>query len=58
MLFGLCVRFLRFCLGSGGWVAACWEVASRSAFGVFSECGCLIVNLVFPTSVFGVEVFI
>ena len=29
---------------SGSWVAACWEVAARSACGEFSGCGCLIVD--------------
>ena len=43
--------FSCFWLGSVGWEAACWEVAARSACGMFSEYRYLIVNLVFPTSV-------
>ena len=41
-----------------GWLGGrlLW-VAARSACGVFSGCRCLVVSLVFPTSVFGVVIF-
>ena len=29
-------------------MAACWWLAARSACGVFSGCGCLIISLFFP----------
>ena len=45
-----------FILSSDNWVAAYWEMAARSACGVFSGCRCLVVGLVFPTSVFGVGI--
>ena len=47
---------LCFYLSSGNWVAAYWEIAARMAYGVISKYKYLIVNLVFPTSVFGVEI--
>ena len=31
-----------------------WEIAAHSAYDIFSKYKYLIVNLVFPTSVFGV----
>ena len=48
--------FSYFCLRSGKWVAAYWEIAAHSAYDMFSKYKYLIVNLVFPTSVVGVEV--
>ena len=36
----------------GSWVVACFEMAAHSACGVFFKYKCLIVNLVFPASVF------
>ena len=43
-------------LSSGNWVAAYWEIAAHSAYDMFSKYKYLIVNLVFPTSLFGVGV--
>ena len=39
-------------------MAACWEIAAHSSYDMFSKYmyKCLIVNLVFSTSVFGVEI--
>ena len=46
-----------FYLSSGNWVTAYWEIAAHSAYDMFSKYKCLIVNLIFPTSVFGVGIF-
>ena len=54
MLFEPCVRF--HILSSGKRVTACWEIATFSAYDMFSWYKCPIVNLVFPTSVFGVGI--
>ena len=45
-------------LSSGGWVVAYWKIAAHSAYDMFSKCEYLIVNLVFPTSVFRVGIFL
>ena len=37
-------------------MAAYWEIAAHSAYDMFSGYKYLIVNLVFPTSVFGVGI--
>ena len=37
-------------------MAAYWEIAAYLAYDMFSKYKYLIVNLVFPTSVFGVEI--
>ena len=51
MLFEPYVRFNIFIL-----VAAYREIAAHSAYDIFSEYKCLIVYLVSPSSVFGVEI--
>ena len=38
-------------------MTAYWEIAAHSAYDMFSKYKYLIVNLVFPTSVFGVGIF-
>ena len=45
-------------LSSGNRVAAYWEIAAKSAYDTFSKYKYmyLVVNLVFPTSVFGVGI--
>ena len=55
MLFAPYVRFYSLI-----WVRAAewppiWEIAAHSAYDMFSNYKYLIVNLVFPTSVFGLE---
>ena len=37
-------------------MAAYWEIAAHSAYDMFSTYKYIIVNLVFPTSVFGVGI--
>ena len=37
-------------------MVACWEKAAHSAYDMFSKNKYQIVNLVFPTSVFGVGI--
>ena len=37
-------------------MAAYLEIADHSAYDIFSKYQCLIVNFVFPTSVFGVVI--
>ena len=37
-------------------MGACWEMAALSAYDMFSKYKYLIVNLVFPASVFGVGI--
>ena len=37
-------------------MAAYWEIATQSAYDMFSKFKYLIVNLDFPTSVFGVGI--
>ena len=45
-----------FYLSSGNRVAAYWEIAAHSTYDMFSKYKYLIVNLVFPTSVFGMRI--
>ena len=37
-------------------MAAYWDIAAHSAYDMFSQYKYLLVNLVFPTSVFGVGI--
>ena len=37
-------------------MTAYWEIAAHSAYGMFSKYKYLIVNLVFPSPVFGVGI--
>ena len=48
MLFETYVRFAYFHLSLGNRVAAYWEIAAQSAYGMISKNKYLIVNLVFP----------
>ena len=43
-------------LSPGNLVAANWEISAHSAYDMFSKYKYLIVNLVSPTSVFGVGI--
>ena len=38
-------------------MATYWEIAAHSAYLMYSWSWCLIFGLVFPVSVFGVEIF-
>ena len=47
---------LYFHLSLGNRMATYWEKAAHTAYGMFSKYKYLIVNLVFPTSDFGVGI--
>ena len=50
----MCCLNVIFYLSSDNRVAAYWEIAANSAYVIFSKYKYLIVNLVFPTSGFGI----
>ena len=58
IVLGFRVDFCAFCtlVTSGNRVTAYWEIAAHSANDMFSKYKYLLVNLVFPTSVFGVGI--
>ena len=56
MLFESCVRFHIFIKVRVTEWPPIWEIAAHSADDIFSKYKYLVVNLVFPTLVFGVEI--
>ena len=54
MLFAPYVCFI-FLLSLCNLVAANWEIAAHSAYDMLSKYKYLVVNLVFPSSVFGIS---